>query len=77
MPVENQIAVIYAVSKGLTDDIEVDKIREFEKGFLSYLASSEYKTSVLEPLRTEGLLTDEVESALKEAIESFKVSFLA
>lgn len=77
MPVENQIAVIYAVSKGLTDDIEVDNIREFEKGFLSYLASSEYKTSVLEPLRTEGLLTDEVESALKEAIESFKVSFLA
>ena len=77
MPVENQIAVIYAVSKGLTDDIEVDKIREFEKGFLSYLASSEYKTSVLEPLRTEGLLIDEVESALKEAIESFKVSFLA
>ena len=77
MPVENQIAVIYAVSKGLTDDIEVGKIREFEKGFLSYLASSEYKTSVLEPLRTEGLLTDEVESALKEAIESFKVSFLA
>lgn len=77
MPVENQIAVIYAVSKGLTDDIEVDKIREFEKGFLSYLASSEYKTSVLEPLRAEGLLTDEVESALKEAIESFKVSFLA
>lgn len=77
MPVENQIAVIYAVSKGLTDDIGVDKIREFEKGFLSYLASSEYKTSVLEPLRTEGLLTDEVESALKEAIESFKVSFLA
>lgn len=77
MPVENQIAVIYAVSKGLADDIEVGKIREFEKGFLSYLASSEYKTSVLEPLRTEGLLTDEVESALKEAIESFKVSFLA
>ena len=77
MPVENQIAVIYAVSKGLTDDIEVSKLREFEKGFLSYLASSEYKTSVLEPLRTEGLLTDEVESALKEAIESFKVSFLA
>ncbi len=77
MPVENQIAVIYAVSKGLTDDIEVGKIRVFEKGFLSYLASSEYKTSVLEPLRTEGLLTDEVESALKEAIESFKVSFLA
>lgn len=77
IPVENQIAVIYAVSKGLADDIEVGKIREFEKGFLSYLASSEYKTSVLEPLRTEGLLTDEVESALKEAIESFKVSFLA
>ena len=77
MPVENQIAVIYAVSKGLADEIEVGKIREFEKGFLSYLASSEYKTSVLEPLRTEGLLTDEVESALKEAIESFKVSFLA
>ena len=77
MPVENQIAVIYAVSKGYTDDIEVSKIRAFEKEFLSYLASSEYKVSVLEPLQTEGVLTDEVENALKTAIESFKVSFLA
>ena len=77
MPVENQIAVIYAVSKGYTDDIEVSKIRAFEKEFLSYLASSEYKASVLEPLQTEGVLTDEVENALKTAIESFKVSFLA
>ena len=77
MPVENQIAVIYAVSKGYTDDIEVSKIRAFEKEFLSYLASSEYKVSVLEPLQTEGILTDEVENALKTAIESFKVSFLA
>ena len=77
MPVENQIAVIYAVSKGYTDDIEVSKIRAFEKEFLSYLASSEYKASVLEPLQTEGVLTDEVENALKTAIESFKVSVLA
>ena len=77
MPVENQIAVIYAVSKGYTDDIEVSKIRAFEKEFLSYLTSSEYKASVLEPLQTEGVLTDEVENALKTAIESFKVSFLA
>ena len=77
MPVENQIAVIYAVSKGYTDDIEVSKIRAFEKEFLSYLASSEYKASVLEPLQIEGVLTDEVENALKTAIESFKVSFLA
>ena len=77
MPVENQIAVIYAVSKGYTDDIEVSKIRAFEKEFLSYLTSSEYKASVLEPLQTEGVLTDEVANALKTAIESFKVSFLA
>lgn len=77
MPVEHQIAVIYAVSKGYTDDIEVSKIRAFEKEFLAYLASSEYQARVLTPLQTEGVLSDEVETALKAAIESFKASFLA
>ena len=40
MPVEDQVAIIYAVSKGYTDDIAVNKIGAFEAGLLNFMKSS-------------------------------------
>lgn len=77
MAVEEQIAVIYAVSKGHTDDILVKDIRRFEREFLSYLKNSDYNAKVLEPLSKEGVLSEEIEKALVEAINAFKAGFLA
>ncbi|MEJ2004933.1 MAG: F0F1 ATP synthase subunit alpha, partial [Cyclobacteriaceae bacterium] len=37
VPVEEQVAIIYASTKGLIDDVPVEKVREFERNFLDIL----------------------------------------
>src|SRR5574338_848869 len=40
VPVEKQVAIIYAVTNGFLDEIEVRQIRQWERDFLGYLAAS-------------------------------------
>lgn len=77
MDVEDQILVIYAVSKGHTDDIAIKDISRFEREFLSYVKNSEYNLKVLVPLKEEGVLSEAIEASLIEAIDKFKAGFLA
>ena len=56
MPVEDQVTIIYAVSKGYTDDIAVNKIGAFEAGLLNFMKSSSYKASVLDVIANTGKL---------------------
>ncbi|MBU1164316.1 F0F1 ATP synthase subunit alpha [Patescibacteria group bacterium] len=39
MPVEQQVAILYAVINGHLDDVKVEEIRTFEKDLLSYLGN--------------------------------------
>jgi F-type H+-transporting ATPase subunit alpha len=71
MPVEKQVAIIYAATKGYLDDIPVEDVRRFETEFLSYLDSN--KPQLLEHIRTTKELPDEKD--LNAAIEEFKKGF--
>ena len=73
MPVENQVAVIYAVTNGHLDQVPVERVRAWERAFLDYLAGR--APDVPEALRTEGALTDEVEGRLVEVIGRFSAVF--
>ena len=73
MPVEEQVAIIYAVVNGHLDDIPVDNIERFEKEFLSYCRSSYQE--LLKAIKDEGELTEEIENNLKEIITEFKDTF--
>ena len=75
MPVENQVAVIYAVTNGLLDDIEVGWIRRWERGFHEYLNA--HGSEFLEGIRSDGQLTDEREEMLKELIADYNEAFEA
>ena len=77
MPVEDQVAIIYAVSKGYTDDIAVNKIGAFEAGLLNFMKSSSYKASVLDVIANTGKLEGADEEALVKAITEFKATFQA
>ncbi len=70
VPVEKQVAIIYAGTKGYLDDVPVNAIQKFEQEFYTFLDTE--KPEVLEMIRTEKKLTDEIETKLKEAIEEFK-----
>jgi F-type H+-transporting ATPase subunit alpha len=70
IPVEKQVAIIYAATKGYLDDVPVESIQKFEKEFYVFLDNERPK--VLEAIRKEKKLTPEIEAMLKEAIETFK-----
>jgi len=73
MPVEEQVAVIYAGVNGFLDDVPVDEISRFEEEFLRYLKSE--RAALVRDLREKKEITDEVKSALNDSIEEFKRGF--
>ncbi|AKI96783.1 F0F1 ATP synthase subunit alpha [Kosmotoga pacifica] len=75
MPVEEQIAVLYAGTKGFLDDIPTERVLAFEKALLQNL--KEKHPDILIEIREGKDLTDEIEKALTAAIEEVKESFLS
>ncbi|PIS09099.1 F0F1 ATP synthase subunit alpha [Candidatus Beckwithbacteria bacterium CG10_big_fil_rev_8_21_14_0_10_34_10] len=66
VPVEDQIIILWAATKGFLDKIEIKKIREFEKAFLDHLKSQYLKT--VENIRTTKDLDPKIEKDLEKAI---------
>jgi F-type H+-transporting ATPase subunit alpha len=62
LPVEEQIAIIYCGTKGLLGNVPVNKVREFEVEFLSYMRNNH--KAVLADLKS-GKLTDEITSTIE------------
>ncbi len=73
IPVELQVAIIYAVVNNMLKEIEVEDISRFEDTLFEYLTSN--CETLLESIRTTGVLSPESEEALKEAIEHCKKKF--
>lgn len=73
MPVEEQVAVLYAAINGYLDDLPVEKVRPFEAEFLRYLRSQ--RPEVLAGIREKKELTPEIEVQLKQAIQEVKATF--
>ncbi len=73
MAVEQQIMVIFAVTRGFLDQVPVDRIREWEAGFHGFMR--ERRPEVGEKIREVRELTDEVEKMLTEAIEEYSAEF--
>jgi F-type H+-transporting ATPase subunit alpha len=70
MPVGEQIAIIYAGTRGHIDDVPVPKVRAFEKGFLAFMR--ENRKALLETIAKEKDISPESDKALAEAIGEFK-----
>ncbi|MEA1881229.1 MAG: F0F1 ATP synthase subunit alpha [Candidatus Marinimicrobia bacterium] len=73
MNVEKQIAIIFAGTRGHLDEIEADKVSEFEKGLLDYLEAN--NAAELKSIVDDGKISEEVEAKLDEAITAFKGGF--
>ena len=72
--VELQIAIIFAVTNDLLRDVAVEDIRAFEADLYEYLLSN--KESLLEAIRTTGVISEESERELREAIAHCKEGFV-
>ncbi|MBB3908313.1 F0F1 ATP synthase subunit alpha [Anoxybacteroides rupiense] len=72
LPVEKQVAIIYALTRGFLDDIPVEDIRRFEKEFFTWLDQN--GQHILDHIRTTKDLPSEED--LNKAIEDFKKTFV-
>ena len=75
MPVEKQVAIIFAVVNDLLQDIEVERVRDFEKQLCQDLDTDKDGIAAMETIRGTGALTDEVQEQLKRCIENSKGRF--
>ena len=73
MPVEEQVVVLFAGVNGYLDKIALTDIGRFESGLLDALRGS--GKEILDNIRTENKISDDTESKLKEAVETFTKSF--
>ena len=75
MPVEEQAIAIWAGNQGFLDSLPVESIVRFRTEMLDYLRIS--YGEVVAMVRDEKKFTDESEAKLHEAIEAFKLQFIA
>ena len=73
MPVEEQVAVIYAATNGWVDDIPVEKVRQWEKEFLAHMQAN--GRDVLDLILKDQKLTDDVKAGLERELEDFAKIF--
>jgi F-type H+-transporting ATPase subunit alpha len=72
MPIEEQVAIIWAATNGIIDDVPVEQVREFESQFLDYMRTS--KADLLAKIVQEQRLSDELIEELRTASSEFKSS---
>jgi len=72
IPVQNQVVFIYAATKGYLDKVPVKDIGAFEAGLMKQVDSS-----ILEAIRTEGVISDATDAKLKELCTKFTEGFLS
>ena len=62
--------VIFAVTNGLLDDVDVPEIKAWERGLLEFMAAQH--PQIGEEIRTRKALSDELSARLRQAIEEYK-----
>ena len=70
IPVEIQVAVIWAVQNGYVADVAVERVKEFQSKFTDFLSTR--KANLLETITKEKALNNDLIAALKTASEEFK-----
>jgi F-type H+/Na+-transporting ATPase subunit alpha len=75
IPVERQVAIVYAGTNGYLDELPVTSVRAFETGLYAFL-DTKYP-DVIHDLKVKYELTDAIEARLKQAIEAYKAEFIA
>ncbi len=75
LPVEKQIAIIFAGSQGLLDDLPVEQVGPFEEFLYPHLERKHAK--LMPDIANKKELTDELRDALTAAINEAKAEFIA
>ena len=74
LPVEKQVAIIFAATKGLLDDIAVEDCRSFEAELYKFLENAH--PGILTAIREKKVLDDALQADLRSAIGELKGRFV-
>ncbi|OGS13070.1 MAG: F0F1 ATP synthase subunit alpha [Elusimicrobia bacterium RIFOXYA2_FULL_58_8] len=74
MPVEDQVAVLFAGTRGYLDDVELEKVRAFETALVKFLRSS--YANLMADIAEKKQLAPELEQRLADSITEFKKKFI-
>ena len=69
MPVEQMVAVLFAVTRGYMDKVPVDQVPRFEEEFISYMQHE--NQDILDKIKNQGKLDDEMTEKLGKCAGNF------
>ena len=73
IPVEIQAVILWTMQNGLLDDVNVEKVKDFQNKVTDFLNTR--KPTLLEKIRIEKAINDALAAELKAAITEFKQSY--
>jgi F-type H+-transporting ATPase subunit alpha len=73
IPVEEQVAIMWAMQNGYLDTVAVERVKEFQVKLQDWLGTR--KESLLRAIREKGQIDQDLESQLKGALEEFKTTW--
>nr|WP_294529286.1 F0F1 ATP synthase subunit alpha [uncultured Blautia sp.] len=76
VPVEKQVAILYAVTKGILSKVAVEDVKAYEAGLFTSLDNDAEGVAVMQEIRSSGKLESETEEKLKRVLEQYTESFL-
>ena len=76
VPVEKQVAILYAVTKGILEKVNVEDVSEYEAGLYTYLDADAAGLEVMQLISSTGKLEPETEEKLRQVLEAYTENFL-
>ena len=76
VPVEKQVAILYAVTKGILEKVNVEDVSEYEAGLYTYLDADAAGLEVMQLISSTGKLEPETEEKLRHVLETYTENFL-
>ena len=76
VPVEKQVAILYAVTKGILEKVKVEDVNAYETGLYTYLDTDAAGLEVMQLISSTGKLESETEEKLRQVLEAYTENFL-
>ena len=76
VPVEKQVAILYAVTKGILSKVATEDVRSYEAGLYTWIDSDPQGAAAMQEIRSTGALSSETEAKLKAALEQYTENFV-
>ena len=76
VPVEKQVAILYAVTKGILENVKVEDVNAYEAGLYTYLDADAAGLEVMQLISSTGKLEPETEEKLRQVLGAYTENFL-